>query len=115
MEWKDRSVVWVPLKDLKQPKPVELAEYSVASEISYEPALNWWVVETLQHINTIISKVNFKYWRTSHKSGIRLTKTEKEVCDIDRQYGTDFWTKAIAKDMKNDHIEFEKLGGITPD
>ena len=33
VEWKDGSVDWVPLKDLKQSNPVELAEYSVVNEI----------------------------------------------------------------------------------
>ena len=33
VEWEDRSVNWVPLKDLKQSNPVELAGYSVANEI----------------------------------------------------------------------------------
>ena len=47
VEWKDGSVDWVPQKDLKQSNPVELAEYDVANEISDEPALNWWVKETL--------------------------------------------------------------------
>ena len=28
VEWKDISVDWVPLKDLKQSNPVELAEYA---------------------------------------------------------------------------------------
>ena len=43
VEWKDGSVDWVPQKDLKQSKPVELAECNVANEISDEPAFNWWV------------------------------------------------------------------------
>ena len=29
--------------------------------------------------------------------------------------GTDFWTKAITKDMRNVHIEFEKLDSVAPD
>ena len=29
--------------------------------------------------------------------------------------GTAFWTKAIAKEIKNTRIEFEKLDGVTPD
>ena len=47
VEWKDGSVDWVPIKDLKQSKPVDLAEYAVTNEISDEPAFNWWVKETL--------------------------------------------------------------------
>ena len=47
MEWKDGSVDWVPLKDLKQSNPVDMAEYAVANEISDEHAFNWWVKENL--------------------------------------------------------------------
>ena len=43
----DGSVDWVPLKDLKQYNPVELDKYAAENEISDEPALNWWVKETL--------------------------------------------------------------------
>ena len=57
VEWKDGSVDWVPLKDLKQSKPVDLAEYAVTNEISDEPAFNWWVKDNLQHRDRIISKV----------------------------------------------------------
>ena len=70
VEWRDSSVDWVPLKELKQSNPVELAEYAVVNEISDETAFNWWVKETLRHIYRIISKVKTKYWRTSHKFGI---------------------------------------------
>ena len=29
--------------------------------------------------------------------------------------GTDFWTKAIVKEMTNVHIEFDKIDVVTPD
>ena len=70
VEWKDGSVDWVTLKDLKQSNPVELSEYSVENEISDETAFNWWIKETLRHRDRIISKVKSKYWRASHKFGI---------------------------------------------
>ena len=85
------------------------------NEISDEPAFNWWVKETLQHRDRIISKVKYKYWRTSHKVGILVPKTIKEAYEIDRQSGTDFWTNAISKDMTDIRIAFEKLDGVTPD
>ena len=69
-ELKDGSFDWVPLKDLKHSKPVDLAEYDVENELSDETTLNWWVKETLRHRDRIISKVKSKYWRTSHKFGI---------------------------------------------
>ena len=115
MEWKDGSVKWVKLKGLKQSNPVDLDEYAVANEISDEPAFNWWVKETSEHRDSIISRVKYNYWRTSNKFGIRVPKTEKEAYDIDRQSGTDFCTKDIAKEMTNICISFEKLEGVTPD
>ena len=77
LEWKNFSVDWVPLKDLKQSNPVELAEYAVGNEISDEPAFNWWVNETLRHRYRIISKVKYKYCRIPHKFGVQVPKTVK--------------------------------------
>ena len=84
-------------------------------EISDEPALNWWVKETLRHINRIISKVKSKYWRTSNKFGIQVPKKVKEAYEIDSRPGTDFCIKAISKNMTNVHDIFEKLNGFTSD
>ena len=47
VDWKEGSVDWVPLKELKQYNPVYMVEYSVSNEIRDEPAFNWWVKETL--------------------------------------------------------------------
>ena len=55
VEWKDGPFDLVPLKELKQYNPVDLAEYAVANEISDEPAFNWWFKETFQHRDRIIS------------------------------------------------------------
>ena len=55
------------------------------------------------------------YFLTSHKSVVRVPKTVKEAYEIDRKLGTEFWTKAIEKEMTNARISFEKLGGVTPD
>ena len=115
VEWKDGSVDWVPLKDLKQSNQVELDEYAVSNEIIDEPAFNWWVKETLRHIDMIISKVKYNYWRTSYKFGVRVPNIVKEACDIYRKLGADFWTKAISKEIKNVRIAFEKLDGVTSD
>ena len=69
----------------------------------------------MRHRDSIISKGKYKYWRTSNKFGIQVPKTVKETYDIDRQSGTDFWTKAIAKEITDIRISFENLDGVTPD
>ena len=73
--WKDGSNSWVKLKDIKDSNPVEVAEYAVANRIQDEPAFAWWVKPVLRRRNRIISKVKKKYWRTTHKYGIRVPKS----------------------------------------
>jgi hypothetical protein len=38
VSWKDGSTLWVPLKDLKDLFPVEVAEYAMVNKILEEPA-----------------------------------------------------------------------------
>ena len=99
VNWKDGTSEWVALKDLKHSNPVELAEYAVRNKISDEPAFAWWVADTLKKRNRIISKVKGRYWRTTHKYGIRLPHSVEEAMKIDEQNGTTVWTDAIKKEM----------------
>jgi len=107
VEWKDGSTSWVPLKDLKESNPVELAEYAVANKIAEEPAFAWWVRHTLRKRDRIIKKAKTKYWAKSHKFGLELPKTVAQALQVDRDTGTDFWRKAIEKEMSNVLIAFE--------
>ena len=115
VEWRDGSMNWVPLKDLKASNPIELAEYAIANNIADEPAFNWWVHDCIKRRDRIVSKVKAKYWRTSHKFGIRVPKSVDEAYAIDKETKTDLWTKAIEKEMKNVRVAFEKVDGVTPD
>ena len=107
LEVYDGSTVWIPLKDLKNDLPVQLAEYAVAAGLAKEPAYAWWVPHTLRKRGVILAKVKSCYWKLTHKYGIELPKTVQEALEIDRRTGTDFWRKAIEKEMKNVRIAFE--------
>ncbi len=113
VEWRDGSMDWVPLKDLRASNPVELAEYAIANNIADEPAFNWWAHDCIKRRDRMVSKVKAKYWRTSHKFGIRVPKSVDEAYQIDKETKTDYWTKAIAKEMKNVRVAFEKVDGVT--
>ena len=100
---------------------IEMAEFAVASQIQDEPAFTWWVPYTMKKQNRIISKIKSKYWQRTHKYGIRIPKSVKEVYEIDKENGNTLWTEAIKKEMANVGIafspseeqnphEFEKLG-----
>ena len=99
VQWKDGSSDWVPLSELKESYPVKLAEYAVAAKISDEPAFAWWIGTVLRKRNRTIAKVKSRYWKTTHKFGIRLPHSVEEAYEIDRITGTDHWRKAIEKEM----------------
>ena len=114
VSWKDGSTDWLPLKDLKDAYPVQIAEYAVANKIANEPAFNWWVHTVLRKRNRIVAKVK-RYWRTTHKFGIRVPKTVEEALAIDDETGTDFWRKkALGKEMAKVKIAWKCADGVSP-
>jgi hypothetical protein len=48
LKWKDGSQAWVPLKDVKEAFPMQVAEYSVQVRIQEEPAFAWWASHILK-------------------------------------------------------------------
>ena len=107
VRWKDNSTTWIPLKDLKESYPVQLAEYAVQSRLAEEPAFAWWVPYTLRKRNRIIAKAKSKYWLRTHKFGIKIPKTAAEARQLDAENGNTFWWDAILKEMKNVRPAFE--------
>ena len=108
VSWKDGTTDWVPLKELKASNPIELAEYAVANKIVEEPAFAWWVKDVLWKRNQIIAKIKSRYWKMTHKFGLKLPHSVQEALQIDEEMGTDFWRRAIEKEMKNVMPAFEQ-------
>jgi len=107
VSWKDGTSSWVPLKDLKEAYPVQVAEYALANKILEEPAFAWWARHILKKRDRIIRKVKSRYWARTHKYGILLPKSVEEALRIDRESGTDLWKKAIEKEMKTIDCAFK--------
>ena len=59
----------MPLKDSKDYYPIQVAEYAVAVGIANEPALTWWVKDTLFARNRYIDKIKSRYRNVTHKFG----------------------------------------------
>ena len=97
VEWKDGSYIWIPLKDLKAYNPVELAGYAAGNRLDVEPTFKWWVRDVLRRRNRIIAKVKAKYWRTTHKFGIRVPKSVDEALAIDKENVNTLWYTATQK------------------
>jgi len=60
IEWRDGSMDWHKLAEIKDAYPVQLAEYAIANGIDHEPALKWWVRKILRRKDRMISKVKSK-------------------------------------------------------
>ena len=109
VEWRDGTTTWEKLSDLKESYPVEVAEYAVNQGIDDEPAFGWWVKHVLKKRNRIISAVNKRYHKRTHKFGIEVPKTLKRAYEIDRENGNTLWADAIAKEQKNVKVAFKAL------
>ncbi len=113
--FKDGSMDWVKLKDLKESNGIEIAEFVVANRLIEEPAFKWWVPKVLWKQNRIISKVKSKYWKTTYKFGIRLPHSVEEALRIDEETGTDFWQRAINKEISKVKVAWKVHEGHTPE
>jgi hypothetical protein len=109
VEWKDGLTSWVPLVDMKESYPLEVADYVTANNIANEPAFRWWVPFVLKKRERILRKVKTKYWSTSHKYGLELPKSVSHALEIDKRTGTNFWRIAIEKEIRNVFPAFDFL------
>ena len=115
VNWKDGSSDWVKLNDLKDSYPVQIAEYAVANRIAEEPAFRWWVQSVLRKRNRIVAKMKSRYWKTTHKFGVRVPKTVEEALAIDEETGTNFWRNAMGKEMGKVKVAWKTRNDVTPE
>ena len=113
VDYNDGSADWFKLKDLKDSNLIKLAEYAVANRISDEPSFVWCVPKIFRKRNRIIKKFKSRYWKVTHKFGVRLPHSIDKEFRVDRDTNTTFWTKAIKKEMKKVILAFELLNGLT--
>jgi hypothetical protein len=90
IQWKDGSETWVPLKDMKESHPVEVAEFAKAKGIDDEAAFAYWVPYTLRKRDAIIGAVKSRAGKTSHKYGIEIPTSVKNAHELDEQNGDSF-------------------------
>ncbi len=86
-----------------------MADYAVANKLTQEPAIRWWVPFVLKKRTRVLKKVKTKYWSLTHKYGLELPKSVAQALAIDKSTGTDFWEKAIEKEIRNVFPAFEFL------
>lgn len=110
IEWQDGTYSWERLADVKNTIPVECAEYVHLHGLTQQPAFSWWVPYTLKKRDRIIKKLKARsIARKTHKFGIRVPSDVREALQIDDDTQTDYWAKAIQKEMKNVRVAFKVL------
>jgi hypothetical protein len=109
VKWADSSETWIPLKDLKESHPIETAEFAKARSIADAPAFAWWVPYTLRKRDVILSKINARIWKTTHKYGIEIPTSVANSTEIDRNNSNTLWKDALAKEMTEVGVAFEVL------
>ena len=60
VKWKDGTLSWILLKDIKASNPVELYEYALANNIEEGTEFKWWEKDVLRKRDQMISKVKAK-------------------------------------------------------
>ena len=90
VEWADKTQPqsWIPLKDLKESYPIQVAEYAEANGISGQTAFAWWIPYTLNKRLNMIYKVKSRYLKWTHKYSFEIPKTYKHVMQLDEKNGT---------------------------
>ena len=67
---KDGNKSWTPLRVLKKPNPVDIVDYVLSLNINNDPAFSWWVPYTLRKRDFIISSIDSRIKKRTHKYGI---------------------------------------------
>ena len=109
VEWKDGTTSWERLTDLKESNPIEVAEFATAHGLQDEPAFIWWVPYTLKQCNQIISAVNKRSLKRSHKFGIELPCTYDDCVCLDQQNNNTLWQDTVHEEMSKVQVAFQIL------
>jgi hypothetical protein len=111
VEWKDGTIGWERLADLKESNPVEVAKYAVANNLLDGPAFMRWDPHVLKKRSRIIYAVTNQYHKRTHKFGIEVPKSCDDCVRLDKENGNTLWQDTVSKEMKNVQIAFKILNG----
>ena len=107
--WNNGTEKCIPLSVMKNSKPVEVAQFEVARGVDREPDFSWWVPYNLSCCDRIISGVNSRVKRVTHKYGVELPRTVQEAYALDDKNGNTFWSDVLNKEMENLKVYFDIL------
>ena len=99
--------IYIPLREMKESNPLQVAKYAKARGLLDEPAFAWWCPYVLKKNRYIASKVKAR--RVTHKMGIELPRSVEHALELDKKNGNNEWEKAIKKESTNVRPAFDIL------
>ena len=103
------------MKVLKEPHPVDVAEYTRSRNLENYPAFAWWVPIELNRREKIISKL--KSLKRAHKDiifHIEIPSYLKQAQELDKSNGNSLWENAINKELDKVRVAFKLLDNNDP-
>ena len=97
------------MKVLKESNPIETAEFAISRNIQDEPAFSWWVPYVMRKRDRIISFVNSRVKKVTHKYGVAIPNSVEECYRLDKQNGNTLWRGALNREMNNLQVAFDIL------
>ncbi len=95
---------------------MQVGAYVIARGIQDEPAFAWWVPYVMRKRDIIVSMVNSRVRRTTHKYGIEMPAPGRDIVqkaiDLDRKNGDTFWMDSLAKEMRNLNLHSNTLSWV---
>ena len=109
IEWIDGTSSWIPLADIKEANPIEVAQYAISMNIHNEPAFAWWTPHVIKKRDRIIKQIIHRVPKKNMKFGVEIPGSVKEAYELDQKNGNTYWHDAIQKELKNVLIAFQLL------
>jgi hypothetical protein len=97
VEWKYGTTSWERLTDLKERKPIEVAEYAATKSLLDTPDFIWWDPHVLKKCTISISAVTKRYHKRTHKFGVEVPKSWDDCVILDKENDTTLWQDAVRK------------------
>ena len=101
MRMKDGTEIWTPLIVLKESNPVDVAEYVLAQKINNDLAFAWCFPYTLIKQDVIVSSINSRVKKRTHKYGIEIPSSHKDAISLDTLNGNTLWADSRELEMIN--------------
>ena len=97
--WKNGTEQWISLSVMKNSNTFEVVEFAVDRGVERELAFSWWFPYSLRCCDRIISGVNSRVKRVTHKYGVDLPRTVQDAYALDEKNGNTLWLDDLKREM----------------